>query len=285
MRVFISWSGETSQKFAHVLRRWLPFVLQSVSPFVSSDDIQKGARWSAELARELRDSSYGLLCVTADNVDAKWLNFEAGALSVAFESSRVSPVLLNVRKSDLSGPLTQFQATACNKDDVHLLLQSINEACGERALSEERLHEGFRMWWPRLESDVAEILHVPSNQTPAPRSRGQKELLEEVLNLVRDQQRMLSQTLMEPEKLVAMIRDIPEADVRLSLHITPKIIGELATAWHRLEISMQRIESGKILSSDAVREIWTSRSIVEGCIRHLSRSVDGSNPPPSPPVD
>jgi len=89
---------------------------------------------------------------------------------------------------------------------------------------------------------------------------------------------MLNQNLVEPEKLVAMIRDIPEGDVRLSLHITPKIIGELLAAWHRLEVSMQRVESGVTMSSDAVREIWTSRSIVEGCIRHLSRSVDGSSP-------
>ena len=62
MKVFISWSGDLSQALAVALRDWLPSVLQSVKPFVSSEDIESGARWSNDIGRELEATTFGLLC-------------------------------------------------------------------------------------------------------------------------------------------------------------------------------------------------------------------------------
>ena len=70
MKVFISWSGNTSLKVAQLLREWLPYVINSIEPYVSSDDIDKGARWSVDIAKELEDSTFGILCVTKDNLEA-----------------------------------------------------------------------------------------------------------------------------------------------------------------------------------------------------------------------
>jgi len=64
MKVFLSWSGELSHKVSVIFRDWLPSVIQSVDPYVSSEDIDKGARWSTDIAKELEESSYGVLCVT-----------------------------------------------------------------------------------------------------------------------------------------------------------------------------------------------------------------------------
>ena len=77
MKVFISWSGEKSNKIANILREWIPCVIQSIKPYVSSKDIDKGARWSTDIAKELEDSHFGIICITKSNINAPWINIEA----------------------------------------------------------------------------------------------------------------------------------------------------------------------------------------------------------------
>ena len=93
MKVFLGWSGEVSHDVALALHSWLPRVIQVVRPYVSSEDIAQGARWSAAIAAELGTSNFGIICVTKENVNSPWINFEAGALSREIDKSRVSPFL------------------------------------------------------------------------------------------------------------------------------------------------------------------------------------------------
>ena len=135
MKVFISWSGTLSEQVARVLRDWLPTVIPAVQPWVSSEDIEKGARWLAQLSDELASTTFGILCIVPGNLHSSWLNFEAGALSRSVDSSRVSPFLLGVSASDLRGPLAQFQATKYEESDLRRLVLSLNKACGEQSLA------------------------------------------------------------------------------------------------------------------------------------------------------
>lgn len=189
MKVFISWSGQVSRSVALALRDWLPYVLNAIDPYVSSEDIDKGSRWSNQIARELDSSNFGIICVTKDNMDAPWLNFEAGALAKSFESGRVTPFLLGITPADIQGPLSQFQATSPDHEDVEKLVRALNNVC-EHPISDERISETVAVWWPKLEKVLTSI----ASQEPAPAAsrRELRDIMEEVLTISRATQRTLA---------------------------------------------------------------------------------------------
>ena len=183
-KVFISWSGDLSKKLAEEVRTWLPGVLQFVKPYFTPNDIEKGTRWSTDIAGELETSDAGIICLTKDNLNKPWILFEAGALSKNFGKANVCTILFNLDSSDFSGPLTSFQATKFDKADFKKLLTTINNTGGELKLESAVLNEVFEMWWPNLEHKINEILrtHVVSNDNAI---RSEREILEEVLELTR----------------------------------------------------------------------------------------------------
>lgn len=183
-KVFISWSGDLSKRLGEALRKWLPGVLQYVKPYFTPDDIEKGAKWNSDIARELEEANIGLICLTRDNIDKAWILFEAGALSKSFEKSRVCTILFNLDTTDLKGPLTSFQTTRFNKDDIKRLVDTINNAAGDDKLEHQILENVFAMWWPKLEEQVAEILASHTEDNPEAR-RSDRDILEEMLALTR----------------------------------------------------------------------------------------------------
>lgn len=193
MKVFLSWSGDTSHKVALILRDWLPSVIQSIEPYVSSEDIDKGARWSTDIASELEDSTYGILCVTKENLCAPWLIFEAGALSKTMDKSSVSPFLFDIKRVEVNGPILQFQSTVFEKEDVKKLLLSLNKACNDDQLNSERLDKAFDVWYPTLEEQLNAL--PKSVLEPAKvvkkKDEASNAILEEILNLSRDNQKLL----------------------------------------------------------------------------------------------
>jgi hypothetical protein len=153
MKVFLSWSGPTSKRVALALRDWLPNVIQAIDPWMSSEDIEKGARWSADVANELKTTKAGVVCVTPDNRHASWLNFEAGALSNAVAREMVCPYLFRLKPSDLTGPLAQFQMSEANKEDTQKMVATINKAT-DKPISEKKLLEALELWWSKLEAQL-----------------------------------------------------------------------------------------------------------------------------------
>ncbi|RME56730.1 TIR domain-containing protein [Candidatus Parcubacteria bacterium] len=146
-KILISWSGEISHKVAVILRNWLPTVLPQIEPWVSSEDINKGDRWSRELAKQLSEISFGIICVDPTNIHSPWLNFEAGALSKSFDSGRVFPLLIGLSPDDIRGPLSQFQLTTLEKNDVLKLIKSINHALRSDKVPTEKLERVYEISW------------------------------------------------------------------------------------------------------------------------------------------
>lgn len=186
MKVFISWSGDLSRDLAEAIRDWLPAVLQSVKPFFTPNDIEKGARWAKDIAKELEDSAVGIFCLTKENLNKPWIMFEAGALSKKIDFSRVCPVLFNVDSTELEGPLVQFQASPFSESEIRKLVKTINSTLGESKLDDTVLNTVFEMWWPKLNERVSKILAShEANSTNKQSARTDREILEEVLELAR----------------------------------------------------------------------------------------------------
>lgn len=184
MKVFISWSGDKSKQIASAFKEWIPAVIQAAKPYFSPNDIDKGARWSNEIAKELEASKIGIICLTADNLEAPWLMFEAGALSKSKEIARVCPILFGVEPTDLAGPLVQFQAAPFSKDEIHKVIKTINSQLGESALDPNVVDSVFEKWWPDLEEKVKKIIAQEGKRSGS-ELRSDRELLEEVLKISR----------------------------------------------------------------------------------------------------
>ena len=196
MKVFLSWSGSRSHKIALVFRNWLPSVIQEIVPYVSSEDIDKGARWSTDIAKELSDSTFGILCVTRENIDAPWLMFEAGALSKTMDKSFVSPFLFDIKRSEVDGPILQFQSTIFEKEDLKKLVATLNKACDKNGLTDERLNKAFEVWYPTLKEDLEKLRDVDPLEQEADGTTGlqtprTQEILEEILELSRINQKLI----------------------------------------------------------------------------------------------
>jgi hypothetical protein len=199
MKVFISWSGERSKAVAEALRYWLPKVIQALEPWMSADDIEKGTRWRSGLASELEQSSVGIICLTRENLDSTWIHFEAGALSKQRENTYVCTFLFDLEPTDISEPLSQFQATKAQKDDVRKLMFTINSVLSDSRLAESELGEAFDVWWVKIEERLAQITTPQTDPGPV---RSDRDILEEMLNLVRAQEIRATARASEADEIV-----------------------------------------------------------------------------------
>lgn len=164
------------------MREWLPCVINEVQPFMSSE-IDAGSRWQAEIATELKSTTFGIIFVTADNQKSPWLNFEAGALAKTVSDSHVVPLAIDLDLADIQLPLGQFQAQKLNFDGISRIVYAINRTSGN-PLSEELIDKLLHKWWPDLEEAVKK-LDLVSTVDAAKHIRPQGEMLEEILTTLR----------------------------------------------------------------------------------------------------
>jgi hypothetical protein len=186
MKVFISWSGSRSRYVAEALRNWIPKVLQAVKPWMSEEDIATGTRWFSEISQELETTKAGIICLTPENQHNPWIMFEAGSLSKTISQTYVCPYLYDLSPSQLSGPMTQFQAALSNEDGTLRIIQTLNRALGNMQLPPSELDEIFEVWWPKLEE---RLMGTPEVEGPQAQKRPSEEILEEILNHTREQLR------------------------------------------------------------------------------------------------
>lgn len=225
MKVFISWSGDRSRKVADKLWTWIPSVIQTVKPWTSAKDIDPGVRWFSEIGEKLEGTNFGIICLTPENQDSPWILFEAGALAKTLDKAFVCPYLIDLEPADLKGPLVQFQAVKSEKDSTLKLLQGINRALDEeKRVAEDQLNKTFKFWWPELEATLHDLPRQKENQKS---QRSEKDLLEEILELVREQARSMNypETIRgeRAERIVEFVRSGPQPTTAAATSVSPHI--------------------------------------------------------------
>lgn len=183
MKVFLSWSGKRSKYIAESLSNWLEQVLQAAEPWISTD-IEKGKRWSAEISDKLKESKVAIICLTNENLDSKWIHFEAGAIAKT-EDAYICTFLFDVNPTNVQQPLSQFQNTKYDKDDILKLVKTINTRIGKtggKSLKESNLESVFETFWPQLEN---KLKHTPE-AADLSIIRTDRELIEESLQILRN---------------------------------------------------------------------------------------------------
>ena len=160
MKVFIAWSGTTSNRVAVAIRNWLRDLFPSVNTFLSSEDLPKGALWSAELSGQLSAAARGVIVLTRSNYEEPWILYEAGALSRSVTAPSVWTLLVGDLAPDhlLRSPLGQYQHTHINKSDMLKLAEDINNAIPQGKRTERELNRVFGDGWVRLEKEVVDAI-------------------------------------------------------------------------------------------------------------------------------
>lgn len=184
LNIFISWSKEQSRELAGCLNDFLNKMFENITTFYSPESIDTGSQWLTNVSGALNQCTYGILVVTPENLVSPWLIFEAGALSKQIDTARVCPLLFNLKKSQLEGPLTQFQSIVFEKDEVYKLVKSINDQLAS-SMKDDRLAALFSVFWPDFTNSVRAILEKPAPNTPVVEKRTPDDILEELLDRVR----------------------------------------------------------------------------------------------------
>lgn len=185
MRVFISWSGEMGAALGSVLSEWLPKALQSIRPYFSPSDTEKGSRWASEILRELEDCKYCIVITTRESLNSKWVYYEAGAISSKAQS-RLHPLLFGLDQVDVVPPLSLSNCTVFDREDFKKLMSSLNSGLGEQSLLPDQFDEVFSVWWPRLEKQVQEVMAKYGEKAQSIVVRNDRDVMDEILVTVRD---------------------------------------------------------------------------------------------------
>ena len=186
--VFISWSKPRSKQLAEIVHWWLGEALQSITPWYSHEGIEAGSRPLSEIEVSLSSAAFGIICVTPENENEPWLNFEAGAISKAVKGDerRVVPLLLDFSDpAELTTPIKQFQGVLATQEGFLSLALSVNSSIGDSyRLEATRITAACNRLWPELDVKLKALPKKPSHVKLPERS--QLDLTREAVNILRE---------------------------------------------------------------------------------------------------
>jgi hypothetical protein len=199
MIVFLTWSGDRSKAVAGALRDCLKPICNAFQPWMSERDIALGAPWFPEILTQLRNAGAGVVCITPENQNERWLLFEAGALVRSVPEQRLAiPYLFGMQPGELRAPIREIQAakSAADEGESWQLVLSLYGALqpAEKTLKDAELRDAFDMVWKaRLKPMLDKI--PTAAPAPQPVANPNAEMLALLRELVeRDRERARGET-------------------------------------------------------------------------------------------
>ncbi len=164
MNVFISFSGENGKQIAKILHEYLPRFIQAVRPFYSEESIEKGAVWSNKLFESLSECQHGLIVLTKDCIESRWIYFESGAIFSKFGTRKVVPILFGLEKFEIGLPLNSFQMAEFNREEFAKILSMLNEDLKSEKLDDEILESTISAFWDRMIEKINSSIETKTKQ-------------------------------------------------------------------------------------------------------------------------
>lgn len=263
MRVFMSWSGERSRQVAELLKWWTRSVIQASRPWISTEDIDRGALWFSEINNGLNETAVGIVCLTKENKDRPWILFEAGALAKGLTNTRVCTFLVDLEPKDIKDPLAQFNHTFASEVEMRKLATTLNRGLGINALEPDVIVDACKAYWTDFKTRFDLIIANTDDVIPAV-IRPQEDIMSEILEQVRSlNQRMrnLENSPAEPRKIF----QLGSVEERTALNAMERMIKVWRDAGVPRDEIINRIGPG--ISSNALRAIMNS-------IYHQSENPD-----------
>ena len=210
------------------MKQYLPHILPDIYPWLSDQDITPGSRWSQELARELHECTCGIICVTQENMNSPWINFEAGVLSSSIGTEMVIPLLIDIDTDDLSGPLQQFHALKLSRDALEEIVKTMRERIPS-PLAEDFSREGLELVWPMFET-LSKMTASGAKKTAKPPTK--KELIEQIDHVVHRVDGRIEELQMDVFDIISKLRAEPATvDTYRQWQKHEAIVKRLAGHW------------------------------------------------------
>lgn len=184
MNVFLCWSGELSKSVAQLFFDYLEDSPLPIDVKFSSEGIASGERWPSWLSESLEQSHYGWLFMTKENLESRWIHFEAGNLGKDSNQSRVCPILIDIEESELKPPLAHFQFRLLDRKGIFKAITDLNNALGKISVREAVLQRTFDSYWKKLSQSINQAIERYPVGEDQPK-RSDREILIELLTETR----------------------------------------------------------------------------------------------------
>jgi hypothetical protein len=181
VHIFISWSGEATRPLSQAFKLFFERVLAGhATVWTSSSDLVAGDRFNESIAGNLIKADVGVLLITRQNMRAPWILFESGALAHKEINRGAIPILVDLERSELESPLSQFQnIQGADLSGMKVILETLSTKTN---LSPDALEALLERFWPNLESALSDARDAAASSTATPNEAMQISELADKIN-------------------------------------------------------------------------------------------------------